>query len=66
MRHFVSTMLADTVTKLSGLRMNKIKLVTIRGHGKEYDKGKCPSKDNTECYQGNCDIDEYGDDAEEN
>lgn len=46
--------------------MNKIELVTIRHHGKEYDEGKCPLKDKTECYQGNCDIDKYGDDAEEN
>ena len=48
------------------LRMDKIELVTIRRHGKEYDKGKCPSKDNTERYQSNCDIDKYRDDAEEN
>ena len=46
--------------------MKKFELVTISRHGKEYDKGKCPSKDKTERYQDNCDINKYGDDAEEN
>ena len=48
------------------LQMNKFELVTISRHGKEYDKGKCPSKDKTECYQGNCNIDKYRNDAEKN
>ena len=30
--------------------MNKIELVTICHHGKEYDEGKCPPEDKTECY----------------
>jgi hypothetical protein len=46
--------------------MSRIGLVTIRRHDKEYDEGKCPLKDETECYQGNHDIDECGDDVEEN
>ena len=46
--------------------MRKVELVTIRDHDKEYDKGKRPSKDKAECYQGNHDINKCGDDVEEN
>lgn len=45
--------------------MNGIELVTVRHHNNEYDEGKCPPKDDTECYQRNRDIDKCGDDIEE-
>ena len=46
--------------------MEKFELVTICHHDKEYNKRKCPPEDDTECYQGNRDVDNCRDNSEEN